>query len=444
MKADLHVHSYHSGYNHDLPFLRSRDCYTDPAAVYRTAKARGMDLVTITDHDSIDGCLEFLDRHPDTPDFIIGEEISCWIPAAPEAPVPVQRPIEVHLGAYGMTERAHREIQPLRKNAFEAMAYLRQAGIFFSVNHLFHFYKGQMPLARYLALLLDNSPALETRNGAMLPAHNALIETVREKWDTGLARAVGAEAWPAGAGMAQGERSAVAAAGSRRDARSAPRARHAIVAGSDAHTLRRVGRTWTSVPASSREEFLANLAAGMGRAEGQQGGAVPLAADIYGVIADYWLCLVGLQRHEISLPRRAFGLGFSIVSAPFEFIPFIIAALTKRGEARRVREAADWIARAAAAPGPRAGQDEIAAARHDAGVAGAVATPSRRPMANSGDSRGPAADACATPSTDGTRAAVPAALPSARPDRPVDVATNVADVSAAAPSEAVSEAAVHG
>ncbi len=38
MRADLHVHSYHSGYNHDLPFLRSRDCYNGPEAVYRTAK----------------------------------------------------------------------------------------------------------------------------------------------------------------------------------------------------------------------------------------------------------------------------------------------------------------------------------------------------------------------------------------------------------------------
>src|SRR6476646_5536428 len=102
MKADLHVHSYHSGYNHDLPFLRSRDCYTPPAEVYRTAKARGMDLVTITDHDSI----------------------SCWLPDSDPA-------IEVHLGAYGLTEQAHRDIQPLRGNAWDVIAYLQQQRIFF-------------------------------------------------------------------------------------------------------------------------------------------------------------------------------------------------------------------------------------------------------------------------------------------------------------------------
>jgi predicted metal-dependent phosphoesterase TrpH len=297
MRADLHVHSYHSGFNHDLPFLRSRDCYNCPEAVYRTAKARGMDIVTITDHDSIDGCLEFLSRHPDTPDFIIGEEITCWMPGTGGAP------IEVHIAAYGMTERAHREVQPLRDNVFEVIAYLREAGIFYVLNHLFHFYRGQMPMARYLELL-DEVPALETRNGAMLAAHNRLIEAI------------------------------VAA----RAASANGSARLAAVAGSDAHTLRRIGRTWTSVPATTREEFLTNLAAGHGLAGGDEGGTFPLAADIYGVIAQYWLSLIGLQRGQFSLPRRALGLSFSVVSAPFEFIPLMIAAIQKRGESRRVRD----------------------------------------------------------------------------------------------------------
>jgi hypothetical protein len=313
VKADLHVHSYHSGYNHDLPFLRSRDCYSLPEDVYRTAKARGMDLVTITDHDSIGGGLEFLDRHPDATDFIIGEEISCWMPDVP---------IEVHLGAYGMTERAHREIQPLRRNAFDVIAYLREARIFFALNHLFHFYRGQMPLAGYLALL-DQVPALEVRNGAMLPAHNALIEQMLA------ARVVTG-------GTAGQERSG---------------RRHAIVAGSDAHTLRRVGRTWTEAPGATREEFLANVAAGLGRAHGQQGGTLPLAADIYGVISDYWLSLIGLRRQELSVPRRAFGLGFSIVSAPFEFIPLLVATIAKSGESRRVARYAKMLQDALAAGG---------------------------------------------------------------------------------------------
>ena len=80
LRADLHLHSYHSGHAGHLRFLRARDCYSEPGAVYAAAKARGMDVVTITDHDSVDGCLEFLERHPDTADFLISEEIECRFP----------------------------------------------------------------------------------------------------------------------------------------------------------------------------------------------------------------------------------------------------------------------------------------------------------------------------------------------------------------------------
>src|SRR5262245_20748199 len=110
MKADLHVHSYHSKQSGSFKFLRSRDCYSAPEAVYRAAKARGMDVVTLADHDSIDGCLEFLNRHPDAAAFVMGEEITCWFP---------EGDIEVHLGVYGITEQVHRDLQPLRGNVFD-------------------------------------------------------------------------------------------------------------------------------------------------------------------------------------------------------------------------------------------------------------------------------------------------------------------------------------
>ena len=109
LRADLHVHSCHSLRSGSLRFLKSRDCYSRPEDVYRVAKARGMDLVTITDHDSIGGCLEYLDRHPDSRDFFISEEVSCRLP---------QGDVEVHIGVYGMDERLHRELQPLRRDVF--------------------------------------------------------------------------------------------------------------------------------------------------------------------------------------------------------------------------------------------------------------------------------------------------------------------------------------
>ena len=69
-KADLHCHSVYSTFKY-FRIANTRDSYNRPEEVYRIAKERGMDFVTITDHDSIDGCLALLDRHPDLEDFFI-------------------------------------------------------------------------------------------------------------------------------------------------------------------------------------------------------------------------------------------------------------------------------------------------------------------------------------------------------------------------------------
>ena len=286
LRADLHVHSCHSRQSGNFRFVKSRDCYSPPEAVYRTAKSRGMDLVTITDHDSISGCLEFLDAHPEAPDFFMSEEVSCRL---------AEGDIEVHLGVYGQTERLHRELQPLRRNAFDVIACLRQSGVFFTLNHLLHFYRGQIDLAQYLRLLAE-VPALEVRNGSMLTSHNVLIEAL----------------------AAPGGRPAFAQVG-----------------GSDAHTLRRVGRTWTEAPADDLASFLLSLRARRSRAGGRHGGVAPVLGDTYGVMASYWKTLLGRgPRDHTALERAAF-LAFSFVSLPAQFLPFAIVASGKRAEARQ-------------------------------------------------------------------------------------------------------------
>ena len=59
MKLDAHVHTYYSGYSTIGPLRRiMRESYNTPESVYVTAKRRGMDLVTVTDHDQISGALE--------------------------------------------------------------------------------------------------------------------------------------------------------------------------------------------------------------------------------------------------------------------------------------------------------------------------------------------------------------------------------------------------
>jgi predicted metal-dependent phosphoesterase TrpH len=296
MKADLHVHSYYSGYASHLGFLRARDCYSDPFDIYRVAKLRGMDLVSITDHDSIDGCLKFLDRCPDAPDFIMGEEIECTFPHGHGS---IRREdLKVHVGVLGITERMHREIQPLRGNVFDAVAYLGQQDVFFAVNHLFFFFDGDLALERYVFEILSIFGAAETRNGSMLQAHNELIEQLFGGWS----------AFP-------------------------PVAR---VGGSDAHTLTRIGRTYTEAPGRNREEFLANLKAGLGQVRGDHGSTWCVAGDIYTVITQYWSGLLGLRRDDLSWFRRLLGIAFSVPSLPFQFIPGMIAVAQKLNERRRI------------------------------------------------------------------------------------------------------------
>ena len=157
-------------------------------------------------------------------EVIVGEEVSCWMP---------ESRIEVHFGVYGMTESLHRDLQPLRRNAFEVAAALRQANVFFALNHLLHFYRGQIPFDAYLRLLRE-VPAVEARNGTMIPSHNMLVEWIAN--------------------------------------RSSATHKLGMTAGSDAHTLRRVGLTWTEAPGRTREEFLESLRRGLGRPGGCHGG----------------------------------------------------------------------------------------------------------------------------------------------------------------------------
>lgn len=125
VKVDLHVHSHHS----DSPKIyllakaNARECYTSPEDVYQRALARGMELVTITDHDTIDGALEIAHHGPHV---FLSEEVSCRFP---------DNGCIVHVLVFGITEAQHREIQRLRYNVYDFVQYVRQEGIVHSIAH---------------------------------------------------------------------------------------------------------------------------------------------------------------------------------------------------------------------------------------------------------------------------------------------------------------------
>ena len=79
----MHVHSTASQLS-KLGIQRSLalpECATPPEEVYELAKRRGMDFVTITDHDTIAGALT-LEHLPDT---FVSEELTAWFRGEPQA-----------------------------------------------------------------------------------------------------------------------------------------------------------------------------------------------------------------------------------------------------------------------------------------------------------------------------------------------------------------------
>jgi predicted metal-dependent phosphoesterase TrpH len=225
MKCDLHVHSYQSG-TLPTPILRHffRESYSPPRAVYQTLRARGMQLFTLTDHDSIAGCEEL--RHER--DFFVSEEVTCRMPSG----------TQVHVGVYDITERQHGEIARRRDDLIRLFAYLSEQRRFFSVNHAFSGLTGRRA-AEDFEFFAENGVALEARNGHLLPRANRMASAF------------------------------------------ARRHRFAQVAGSDAHALASVGTTYTEVAgARDKDEFLAGVRGGYGRLRGESGDYWKLTRDI--------------------------------------------------------------------------------------------------------------------------------------------------------------------
>jgi hypothetical protein len=82
-RADLHCHSTASQES-KLGVQRAAglpECATPPEEVYELAKRRGMDFVTITDHDTISGVLQIADR----PDVFVSEELTAYFRGEPQA-----------------------------------------------------------------------------------------------------------------------------------------------------------------------------------------------------------------------------------------------------------------------------------------------------------------------------------------------------------------------
>jgi glycosyltransferase involved in cell wall biosynthesis/predicted metal-dependent phosphoesterase TrpH len=223
-RVDMHCHSTASQFSR-LGVQRSLglpECATPPGEVYELARRRGMDFVTITDHDTIDGCLELADR----PDCFVSEELTARFAGEPQA---------VHILCYGITPGDHEWLQAHAGNVEACAAYLQENEIACALAH--PFYNVDAPLTpRHRRRLAELFPVWEVRNGSRAAELNMPASIYTET--------------QGGTG----------------------------IGGSDDHAGVDIGRTFTEAPAAATpEEFLCHLREGSVSAEGEQGSAAKWA-----------------------------------------------------------------------------------------------------------------------------------------------------------------------
>ncbi len=223
-RVDMHCHSTASqlaklGIQQALGLP---ECATAPEEVYELAKRRGMDFVTITDHDTIDGVLELADR----PDVFVSEELTVSFRNEPQA---------VHVLCYGISPADHDWLQSHNGDVEACAEYLHSHEIACALAH--PFFAVAAPLTpRHRRRLAELFPVWETRNGSRAPELNMPAAIyIDTHGGTG-------------------------------------------IAGSDDHAGIDIGRTFTSTPrAATPEEFLAHLRVGRAEAHGDQGSAAKWA-----------------------------------------------------------------------------------------------------------------------------------------------------------------------
>src|SRR5436305_1648206 len=142
-KCDLHIHSRYSARSEEWLFRRFDfpDSYSDPKELHRQLLERGMNYVTITDHDTIDGCLQIIDL----PDTFISEQVTTYFP---------QDPCKLHILVWGISQEQHGKIEGVRDNIFELQHYLQIAQIAHAVAHPLYSINGQLDASHLERLIL--------------------------------------------------------------------------------------------------------------------------------------------------------------------------------------------------------------------------------------------------------------------------------------------------
>ena len=142
-RCDLHIHSKFSARSEEWLFRRFDfpDSCTEPAELYAELRKRGMDFVTITDHDCIDGCLAIGDKSH----VFISEQVTTYFP---------QDPCKIHLLVWGINQAQHQDISVFRSDICELQKYLAENRIAHAVAHPLYSVNGKLTASHLQRLIL--------------------------------------------------------------------------------------------------------------------------------------------------------------------------------------------------------------------------------------------------------------------------------------------------
>ena len=257
MKADLHVHSKHS----DRPtewFLRrigAPECFTEPAEVYRICREKGMDYVTISDHNCIAGALEIAHL----PGTFISAELTTYFP---------EDGCKVHCLVQDITEKQFADMQGIRQNIYDLRKYMADEAIMHVIAHPL-FRVNDVLTVDHVEKLLLMFDRFEAINGARHPRAGDLTVALFSMLTQDRI-------------MAMADRHGIQPSGDEAWVKQ-------FTGGSDDHSGIYAASAYTvTPPAESVGEFLDHLRAGRHEARGTSGTSLRLAHSLYQIAYQYY------------------------------------------------------------------------------------------------------------------------------------------------------------
>jgi glycosyltransferase involved in cell wall biosynthesis/predicted metal-dependent phosphoesterase TrpH len=253
-KCDLHIHSRCSARSEEWLFRRLDfpDSYSDPRWLYEQLRERGMDFVTLTDHDTIEGCLQIRDL----PQTFISEQVTTYFP---------QDPCKIHILVWGISEKQHEDIAIIRDNIFALQRYLQAGQIAHAVAHPLYSSSGELNRSHLERLIL-------------LFKHFEGVNGLRDALLSELARDLFASLTPAKIDKLAKRHNL---------APTHPEPwKKIFVGGSDDHGGQFVASAYTETPpAHSPDKFLALVREGQCEPKGQGGTPLALSHGFYNTLA---------------------------------------------------------------------------------------------------------------------------------------------------------------